>query len=304
MTTPPESHSATALARRNAGLDAMPPALRQIIEERRMLAAAAYEISKLSWGKALEERTARSIVSWGREYGIDPLTELDLLGGKLYKNATYYARKLAEMVEAGLVEYFYPDYVHVDARLEKLAEKGKQETERRATERIKHGIPEAAVGACVFHVKLKGLSEDVTGKNWCGGGTRKNDPVGDAEPVKTAETRAMRRAIRLVATRSKVFEEQERRSDVAFEGIAVEVAADHARLEAGPQVERPVHDVGGLRVRAGEGFVGPHVSDPQTEYGEAQPGAGSPAGGENPPASPEAGAPAQPSLDLPEGRKR
>jgi hypothetical protein len=39
----------------------------------------------------------------------------------------------------------------------------------------------------------------VTGCNWCGNGVRPRDPVGDAEPTKTAETRSARRAWKKLA---------------------------------------------------------------------------------------------------------
>lgn len=231
----PTSHGATALARRAAGLDMMPPELREMIETRRAMQTAAAEIAKLTWGKSLEQSTNRAIVAWGREYGVDVLTEIELLGGRLYKNAGYYYRRLGEMVDEGLVEYAYADYVNSDARLGQLGEEGKKENERRLKERIKHGIPDSATGAVVFHVKLRAMEQEITGKNWCGGGSRKSDPVGDAEPVKTAETRAARRAVRLICARSKAVSDRERASDAAFEGVALQVAADRARLKAQPR---------------------------------------------------------------------
>ena len=91
-----------------------------------------------------------------------------------------------------------PDFVNADARLDDLAAKGDkwaiEELTRRIKARIQHAIPEKALAACVQRFRIPSSGAVIVGVNWCGGGSRKSDPVGDAEPTKTAQTRARRRA--------------------------------------------------------------------------------------------------------------
>lgn len=179
----------------------LPPEILAAIELRKAQNLVTAQLAALNWGKALDIEARRAVAEWGRRNNVDVTTEIDVLGNNIYLNARFFLRKLSDMIDAGLVEYAVDDYVHADARLAKIGtEQAIREDERRAMERIKHGIPEAATGACIFRVKLKSMSEEVTGANWCGGGTRKSDPVGEAEPVKTAGSRAARRAMRKLAS--------------------------------------------------------------------------------------------------------
>jgi hypothetical protein len=66
--------------------------------------------------------------------------------------------------------------------------------------RIQYNIPDKATGASIFHIMLTDVPHEFSAAKWCGGGTRAKDPVGDEFPVETSETRAIRRAMRLVAT--------------------------------------------------------------------------------------------------------
>lgn len=160
----------------------------------------AAKMSEMNWGKGLDEMTRRAVASYLERNKLD-LTEVDVLGGNLYRNSRYYKRRLAEMVEDGKIEYIKSDWVHADKRLEVHADEwSTTEKTRRDRVRIEYGIPEAAIGACVFRVKLKGVSTEITAAKWCGGGTRTADPVGDKFPMESSETRACRRAMTLVAS--------------------------------------------------------------------------------------------------------
>lgn len=189
----------------------------------KMSSVVAKEIANLSWGKSLSAATARSIAQWGMDNGVEVLTEIDILGGKLYLNANFYRRQLAALVDENKVDGFDPVMVHRDSRLDELAaafdrdaekaqdpeeaqelraaaRRQRSEQRKRSELRAQYGIPDAATGACLFYLYLRALDRPIIGKNWCGGGTRNSDPVGNTEPVKTAETRALRRAVMLART--------------------------------------------------------------------------------------------------------
>lgn len=204
-------------------LDGLPPDMKERIQLRRIENAVAAELAGMSWGRELSHELRKAVAQWCRDHDVDPQTELDILGGKFYKNGAWALRKLGELVAAGVIEYARPDHVAADPRLDamiletadtpEIQLRFKREKWRRVEERIRHGIPEDAVGACVYRIKHRHLSVEVTGVNWSGGGTgikigyqgalkrgADADPVGEAFPVKTAETRACRRAMKLLAS--------------------------------------------------------------------------------------------------------
>lgn len=197
-------------ARREALMGSLPDAVKQQLALRQMSNAVAAEIAGMSWGQNIGKDTARMLAEWGRRYNVDVTQEIDILGAKVYLNARYYLRRLGELIDSGVVEYAYPDHINDDPRLERLGQDGATEATRRLTERVKYNVPEKAVSVVAFRVKLKGLTQETVGVNWAGGGVRKSDPVGDAEPVKTAESRAARRCMRqLVSHVPKLTEEME-----------------------------------------------------------------------------------------------
>lgn len=275
----PKTDSGTALTATAEedpkGFGQFPVAIRQALEMRKLANAVAGEIAKLSWGKAIERSTARAIADWGQSHHVDVITEIDFLGNKPYLNARFYLRRLAEQVSEGLVDYAVPDFIHYDARLEKLAaqvdEEGKltmvakdalAELDRRIGVRIQYGVPDAAAGACVFRVKLHNLSREVVGVNWCGGGTGahkaggKGDPVGDMEPVKTAESRAARRCLRLLVSHMPKVAQEIGQTEAALEAFSGRIAEDERKLDAPSALsDRGVHIGGYEEPRAVGGEV-------------------------------------------------
>ena len=178
-----------------------------ILARQRNVVSAA--IAEGNWGKGLDRDTRFRIAEWAQQVDIDPATELNVLGGSFYKNANYYLRRQSQMIADGIVEYAIADHVEVDARLvarakrtdnPELAAAARREIDRREQVRIEYQIPDAAVSSVVWRIKLRGIAVEFTAAKWCGGGTRKKDPVGDDFPVETSETRAARRAIRLIAS--------------------------------------------------------------------------------------------------------
>jgi hypothetical protein len=184
----------------NAAIGKLPVEFQQAIEMRKMQNQIAGQLASTNWGKGMDLNMRRAIADWGQQFRVDVTTEIHVLGGNIYLNAAFYIRQLSEMIAAGLVEYAFADHVEEDSRLSKLGPEGEGEMTRRLRERIKHGVPDKAVSAVVFRVKLRAMDREVVGVKWCGGGTRKNDPVGDDKPVETSESRAARRAMRLLTS--------------------------------------------------------------------------------------------------------
>lgn len=193
-----ESNAVTTTERPDVFGD-LPPAYRAALAFRKQEAMVAAELGRMNWGAKVDLPTRRAVAAWGRQHDVDPTTEIDVLGNRIYLNGRYFYRKMAAMIAAGEIEYAFADHIHEDERLAKMVADQDpwaiEEETRRMRERIRHNVPEKAVAAVVFRVKAKSMETEVVGVKWTGGGTQKNDPVGDAKPVETAETRSMRRAM-------------------------------------------------------------------------------------------------------------
>jgi hypothetical protein len=175
---------------------------------------AAAELAKISWGANLDVITRRAIVAFGQKFNLDTATEIYVLGANVYVNGAFYLRRLSEMVEAGKIVYAVADMIHKDPRLELLATAPEaseiknwaiKERDRRTMERIKYDVDDAAISACVARILPKGIAEEIVGvkaiydtKNANSG--KLLDPVGNASPMETVETRAFRRAMRKLAS--------------------------------------------------------------------------------------------------------
>lgn len=176
----------------------LPEAFRVAIEERKALNEVSRQIAAQSWGKALDQNTIRAVAEYARRYRIDPATELDILGGRIYRNAAYYIRRGAELLRRGVVQDISVRHVNHDARLDDLVKRNvdgaQDEIDARTLARIRHNIPDAAKGAVVVRI-VTANGATVEGANYAG---VDKDPVGTANPGKTAESRAYRRAWRLL----------------------------------------------------------------------------------------------------------
>jgi hypothetical protein len=192
---------------------ALTPEARAIVEQNRARNRMVAAIRGTLWGKDLPEVFLRSVAEYCRQNQLDAVRHVEILGGRIYLTAEFYDERGAHLIRDGIIKPLPVDFIHVDERLEKLANDGdewaKQERERRLRERIKHAAPEAAKATAVHRFEISSSGAVVEGVNWCGGGTRKKmrsggqlvdaDPIGDLEPTKTAETRARRRAWRKIA---------------------------------------------------------------------------------------------------------
>lgn len=228
-----------------------------VLQEKREIAEMARAFRATQWGKDLDDAVARAMAAWCKRHDIDA-TEVSVLGGSPYIEASYYLRKLSEM-DADLLEYARADHVERDPRLEEMAKieipttadeaqkaflLGQRawamgEGFRRQQERITHGLTDLAPAAVVFRVKRRGVEGEFTGADECGLRKTKRvwnkfknewqektaDPVGDENPRKTAESRAARRCLRQVIstfpgldTKLKLMERE------AKEQVAVEIS--------------------------------------------------------------------------------
>jgi hypothetical protein len=217
-----------------------------MIAERKALNAVAQTIAGLTWGRNLGADVCRAIAEYCRRYETDAATEVDVLGGRIYRNAAYYIRRGTELRREGMIRDVIVDQIAADPRLTRLATATDEvgaaasaEMRRREWLRIKHGVPEEAKGACVVTI-VPADGAPVIGCNWAGCGKttaagKMADPVGEADPSKTAETRAYRRAWRHLVDTIPALKAHEDEADE--EGKAVsEVVREEIKAHAEPVV--------------------------------------------------------------------
>ena len=197
--TAPKNEPGTAVATRKA---ALPADIQARVDENRARNMMVTAIRGTQWGKDCSQEMARAVAQYCRENNLDPVRHVEILGGRIYLTAELYDEKGAHLLRSGEIIPDKPDYINADERLDKLASDGDawaiEERTRRLRLRIEHAVPEKAAAAVVQIFRLKSGAA-IVGVNWCGGGSRTRDPVGDAEPTKTAQTRARRRAWKQVA---------------------------------------------------------------------------------------------------------
>jgi hypothetical protein len=236
----------------------LPPEARMMLEERKIKNRIAAAIAGMSWGKNLDLSSRVALAEWGRRNSVDVTQEVHILGDRLYLNAQFYLNRLQSLIRSGAVEYLLAEHVHVDKRLDASDPTDAKEIRRRRDLRIQYNIPDAAVGAVVARLKLRNVEEEFSGAKWCGGGTRKNDPVGDAMPVETAETRAYRRVCKLVVSHIPQLQKDVDRAD---DDAALNVTAVISESKAREREQR--EEVAARRLNSGR------VIDGTQGYGES-----------------------------------
>lgn len=215
--TAPITSKDVALAKREAAATGVqlpvgkfPAHIQAQLDERKTMSRVAAAIAGMSWGRELNLEARVAIARWGQQHNIDVTTEIDILGSKPYLNGRFYLNRAAELQRAGVIAYMRADNVTADARLDALAQsedaettrKAKAERDRRAMARIEYGAPDKAACVIVARIGVRRGQEvtEFAAAKWTGNGTRERDPVGDKFPVETAETRAYRRALRLLVS--------------------------------------------------------------------------------------------------------
>lgn len=229
---------------RDAGLDADGKRHMAAIRATRALTVA---ITNEAWGKALTPMMRSAVAEYMRRFHLD-ISEVDILGGKPYRNGYYYRRKIAELRTQGRVEWSEGEHLGNDDRLDVLAEsedpevakRAKDEGMRRLFERIRLAAPPDATHVYVVRVKLKGDGKPQEGADWITPARTKTvkkwenkqfagfeekiaDPVGAEEPEKTVITRAWRRVGLLVAAEIPELRQEEQIMDAEAEVVEAEV---------------------------------------------------------------------------------
>jgi hypothetical protein len=167
--------------------------------------AVVAQIKGAMWAKECSGETIRAVADYCRENQLDATRHVEILGGRIYLTANFYEERGAPLVQSGAVIIEEPMHINADDRLDKMAtsdgpnaEWAKAESAKRARLRVECNVPEGAKGAVIQRLTVTATGRAVVGVNWCGG-TSKRDPVGEAEPSKTAVTRAARRAWKQIA---------------------------------------------------------------------------------------------------------
>lgn len=196
----PENEPGTTVATAKPKRE-LAPEVQAKIDEARARNQMVAAIRGTQWGSNLSQDIQRSIAEYCRQNNLDPVRHVEILGGRIYLTAELYDEKGAHLIRAGIVRPEEPELINADERLDRLAAAGdawaKELITRRVRLRIEHGVPETAKAAVIQRFKIQD-GATILGVNWCGGTNRK-DPVGDAEPTKTAITRARRRAWKQIA---------------------------------------------------------------------------------------------------------
>jgi hypothetical protein len=151
--------------------------------QQKMLRLTAQAVAEEGWGKAISPVARQAVVRYCLEIGADPIRHVHVLAGTVYLNAAFWMELVAANPKFRRPE---EEFIHHDERA------SDKENEERKAARVQFGVPEGVKGAAVVTLHYEGRGPFV-GVNWVG--ARKNpDPVGEAEPTKTALTRAYRKA--------------------------------------------------------------------------------------------------------------
>ena len=190
------------------------------VEREQLLGRAAIEIANTQWGGSISVDARKAVARWCMEAGLDPARHIYILGGKIYDNAEYYIDKLASMAtfhhaEIKLVAPL--DHRKIDPEAvgtEKATELRRMQQEMNAERlclQMTWGVPpeandhpDTSAAAVVTLYFTDGSTAQAC--NWAGSMGKKRppsqknpkgapkDPIGDDSPVKTAITRALRKA--------------------------------------------------------------------------------------------------------------
>lgn len=205
-TTAPASTAVATQTERTAAVRERIEVTRAELKERNLMVAA---IRGTQWGKDCGEKVQRAVAHYCLTNGLDPVRHVEILGGRIYLTANFYDERGLPFIVDGTIKMNEPDNVTNDPRLVELMKSddkeqavwAAQEHRRRQQVRILRGIPDAATGAFVTSGTVN--DSPIVGFNWCGGGTKQKigkggvkydaDPIGDKDPILTAQTRSRRR---------------------------------------------------------------------------------------------------------------
>jgi hypothetical protein len=244
-------------------------------KQSQMVRAAAAEIASLSWGQKISPATRAQIAAYALSQGTDPVRHWEILGGRLYDRAELWMDLVAAQPD---YEGHRREFIHDDGRLPQSQRKRRQQL------RAEHGVPEEVPAAAIVTIYRTGKLPAV-GVNWAGtypvqktARTGKpgfhEDPIGDENPTKTAETRAFRKA----AKKAYPLHFRTRRADrengiplTNLDRVEEQIERERQEAKAAAEEDRPEWvDLGsGLKIKAG-GETGPPVRELDDPYDVGQ----------------------------------
>lgn len=227
--------------------------VRQLRERNAMVAA----IRGTQWGKDCSDTVQRAVAHYCLMNGLDATRHVEMLGGRIYLTAEFYRERGAKLIQSGDVTPLPTRNIHIDPRLDVMIADATDDDMRqwaiaekrdRLKLRIEYGVPDKAEGAAIVGLKLKN-GDVLYGVNWCGGKTNQKvgkggqlydaDPVGDNQPVKTAEARAERRAWRRVVEVLPNYGDEIRRVEATATIVEDVTEAEHDATEQLREEMRP-----------------------------------------------------------------
>lgn len=233
------------------------------VARQKELNAVTRMLAGMKWGDVsggnLSEATRYAIARICLAYDADPSLHMDILGGKVYLNATYYEREINSLPNLkGWDQHNISAKYTVELRkqaqqlVKEAADLGMPELKEQARElmakatygdqrRAFYEVPDGALA--VYETEIQFLDRDpVREANWAGVGS---DPVGKAHPAKTARTRSIRRAGRKASRRLQTVEEKALQHGIEAEWEIVQddnrAAVGALPLPSGPQAVRTGH---------------------------------------------------------------
>lgn len=230
------------------------PRTQLVLAEKRAQTEMIARLAEMNWGKGLDYPTRKVLASYCRRNALDP-REIHILGGNIYRNGKYWLRRLSELVQNESIEWAKVVHIAADPRLEQdannadLAEDdrvaARTELMYRRKMRQQYAVPEEATAAAVAMVKAKWLTEPVSGCKFVIKGRKKQtrngpvdaDPVGSEYPTETAETRAWRRCLRIIASTNPTLKaiEEELQDDELSAGVELQqIAAESISQDEAP----------------------------------------------------------------------
>lgn len=197
----------------------LPPEAEAEIEKARIQNMIVAAIAGLSWGKNMSTAMRRAFADYCRRYDVDPVVEMDNLGGTPYVNAEWYLRKLGELRMKKIIRDFTLEHIHADKRLDALRKDETLPADMRAEaqrrwfdmllKRIEQNAPEDAEAICVCSLDIGDGGSPIRGCKWAGNGTSvpqpsrngsRPNPVAEANPTLSVESQSIRRALRQLYT--------------------------------------------------------------------------------------------------------
>jgi len=286
-------------AKRERRFSWMAPHQRAALEDQRQRTRTAAAIAGTSWGQGMNHDQRLWVAAYCHRYGLDPMTELDWLGGGVYVNAEYFVRILGEMRRAGIIADHWLEHIQADPRLRALMEDesfppaaremARQRWLESMIKRVERNAPEDAEAICVCYIVLPGGGHPIVGCKWAGGGTSvlqpksgrpaEPNPITENNPTLSVESGAIRRAMRQLASHVPTLESALAGMEADLKDFnstlrsqrATATATATAEAPRGPAQSMEPEELYGLNAGARQGAVNPAPERRALSAGPAAP---------------------------------